>query len=207
MNHIVQVSVFAKSWRATVAATGCWLWIKYRTLQTRRSEPNEEMQHSSDGSFKKRRSRENHAMRLDFSVIGAMCRATGAGVPMLAARSAGITEFAPSNGKSYALSSAPWSGVRSGRDGALSTTEGLRGERRRIAVRRRRCTRIHSAMRAWISTSTSSSMSSMMRCRRLARSLRRASSNDSSEIFEQVARYSSIGFVVFIVRVSEPSAS
>jgi hypothetical protein len=61
----------------------------------------------------------------------------------------------------------------------------------------------HSAMRAWMSISINSSRISIICLRRFARSFRRASSNDCNEVFEQVARYSSIGLVVFMPRVSQ----
>lgn len=150
---------------------------------------------------------EDHAIRRDFSFTSAGLRWTGPAPSMTASRSAGMTGFGPRAGKSRVFLSASWFGGRSGRARFLSAGEELRDERRRVAAWRRRWTRIHSAMRAWISTSTNSSMSSMMRSRRLARSLRRASSNDCRETFEQVARYSSIGLVVFIIRVSKPSAT
>lgn len=64
---------------------------------------------------------------------------------------------------------------------------------------RSRCrARIQLAMRVCTWSSTHSSRISIICFRKLARSFRRASSNASSVLFEQVARYSSIGLVVFI---------
>lgn len=125
-------------------------------------------------NFISSRNRQDHAMRLDGSVIAVARRRAGPEDSMAASRSAGITRFGPSAGKSGASSCAYSFAGRSGRERFFSSGEEARGERRRIAWRRR-CTRIHSAMRAWISTSTNSSMSSMMRPRSIERSLRRAS--------------------------------
>lgn len=119
--------------------------------------------------------REHHAMRLGASVIGAERSGPGTDVSAAASRSACITGFGPSAGKSGASSCAYSFLGRSGKERSFSSVEELRAERRRSDVRRRRCTRTHSAMRAWISTSTNSSISSMMRWRRFERSLRRAS--------------------------------
>lgn len=151
-----------------------------------------------------RRQVARQAMRFVFSITGAAPRGRCAGTLSAALRRTGITGLVPRAGKSGASTSL-FTG-RSGKEMPSDRAEPLRRTRRGgrcIAVWWRLWARIHSARRAWMSTSMSSSNSSIMFLRRFARSFSRASSKDSSDTFEQVARYSSIGLVVFIWIVSK----
>lgn len=98
------------------------------------------------------------------------------------------------------------SGRSGGRSGSCRSVTSSAGARRGRRVRRGSAacsclyTRIHSAIRDWMSISISSSNTSLSSLRRFARSFSRASTNDSRVTLEQFARYSSIGLSVFMSR-------
>ena len=143
----------------------------------------------------------NHAMRFDLSAASRTLRRRHVGETSGRTAPEAIIGLgaAPAKSGPPALS-AEWL-AKSVNGAPVSSGELLRRARRgglSAVARFRRCLRAHSATRAWISTSMSSSRSSIMCLRRFARSFKRASSKDSREVLEQVARYLSIGFVVFI---------